>query len=145
MRTQIALVEPDADWQNHQCNRVGAPPLRFRGRLLDWQEAGRSDANLFLGLFQRKSGGFTLALCRLTDCGVWVPHAVIAPTLEAVVVAVEQYCCDLLDEVAQSRPAFPGPAARLCDDMARHGRIAAEVRQFQLLAGRALENWSRLT
>lgn len=144
MQTENAVKDQYGRWENQQCVRIGAPPLRFKGCLVHWSEVTCRDKALSLGLFRKRRGGVVLALCRLTDSGDWAPHAICLPSVDDAMTAVEQYCCDLVDEVVRSRPAFSRPFAELSAAMARHGRITEEVHQFQMLAGQALDCWTRL-
>lgn len=144
MQTESAEIAATGDWRRLQCPRIGATPLRFKGRLIDWVEAPAGGAQMFIGLYQRKTGGYTIALCRLTGGGAWAPHAITTHSFEQALSEIEQYCCDLLDEVAQSRPAQAFSVQQLSREIARHGRLAAEVQGFRALAGQALDRWTRV-
>lgn len=144
MHSESVEIAATGDWQSFQCRRIGTAPLRFKGRLIDRVEAVTGGAPMFIALYLRKAGGYTIALCRLTDCGAWAPHAINTHSFEAALSEIEQYCCDLLEEVAQSRPSPAFSVQKLSQDIARHGRIAAEVQGFRALAGQALERWTRV-
>jgi hypothetical protein len=146
MQTDVATpTRHGLDWQMHYISRIGLPPLRFQGRLLDWQDSVGTEARLFIGLFLRKSGGYTVAICRITDCGIWAAHGFTTDTIEAAITAVEAYCADIHDEVALAGPSLSSPIDALSSQMVRQGRLADEVARFQLLVGHALDRWTLLT
>lgn len=128
-------------WQPVICARIGAPALRFKGRLLDRQTDATSAGRLTISLYQRKSGGFAVALARLTESGDWADHAFKADTIGAASAAVEGYCTDLGEEVERRRPVFSGDVAAFCRDLSAHVATAASVVSYQLLAGQALDRW----
>ncbi|MBF9029965.1 hypothetical protein HKCCE3408_06135 [Rhodobacterales bacterium HKCCE3408] len=127
-------------WRMQQCSRIGAPPLRFSGRRLDWIEAAGPGPRQFLGLYARRKGGFMVALCRLQD-GAWAGHVVPAASLEDAINAVEAYCTDVLDDISPGPDRHSATLEELSTNLSEKGRIAAEVLRFRQLAGRALDRW----
>lgn len=134
-----------APWSHHVCPRIGAAPLRFHGRLLDSRDAGAAGTRLFVQLYLRKTGGMTVAMSRLTDCGVWADHAFTTDDLPSAMLALEAYCTDLGDELADDRVQSGDGVEALLGNLLRRGRLSSEVRQFCDLVGVTLDGWYSMT
>ncbi len=146
MDSELAHLLPATySWAPLVCPRIGAAPLRFHGRVLHKLEVWTGETRLFVHLHQRKAGNLTVALSRLTDCGVWADHAFTVETIPAAMQALEAYCIDIADELDCASQSQPDGIDGMLRDLLCRGRLASEVRLFQELAGAALDAWDNLS
>jgi hypothetical protein len=127
------------DTQVIQCLRVGAPPYRFSGTALARaQTDAGNDSDLFVELWARRKGGFTVSFSRWTGTG-WHPDAYNAPTLSAAMDQMESICATqngATDALPSSCPnAF-------VDQITKTARLYNQLNLFQALVGRALDAWT---
>lgn len=122
-----------------QCLRVGAPPYRFSGYWLASHKAmsGPASVPLFIDLWQRRRGGFTIAFSRWTG-EAWCPDACNAASLEAAMDLLEEICATQGEIFhAQAGPAFCDLAGRIAEAAIFHEQLST----FRHLAGRAMDDW----
>jgi hypothetical protein len=124
-----------------QCLRVGSPPYRFSGRRLAHDRvAPGGDVVLFIDLWQRRKGGYTIAFSRWTGAA-WCPDACNAPTLEVAMDVLETICATQDPSRSAPRTALDSP---LIDQIAQAALVHDQFNRFQQLAGRALDAWTDL-
>lgn len=121
-----------------QCLRVGRPPYRFSGHRLAHDQVALDDGVLlFIELWQRRRGGYTLAFSRWTGEG-WSPDACNVTTIEAAMDAVENIC-------ATQTPSGPGLSSEqdspLIDQISKVALLQNQIERFRHLAGRTLDVW----
>lgn len=130
--------EQDGDWHIFKCLRIGAPPLRFSGRCLDWRETDGPTPFAF-GLFQRKKGTqVTVVLSRWHD-GAWQIDSFNAGSIQAAISEVEAYCQDLGNADVYQQDAQD--VQSLLAQMQAAGRLVREVRDYMIFAGTVLDRW----
>lgn len=76
-----------ADWSMIVAQRIGAPPLRFKGR----QVFHRTIDTLFITLWERKTGGFTLCYSDFQN-HIVQPNALVVADIEAAAAHLEARC-----------------------------------------------------
>lgn len=106
--------------------RVGAPPLRFKGAVLQTHVAGP----LFVTLWQRKKGDFAVAYS-FVDGGDILPHAYVA--------ADRVEAADLLASVCADDDEDPPDLSNMPIGMLLHH--LGHQQRFSHLVGTALAAW----
>ena len=138
--SQQATVS-DCDWKIFQCARIGAPPLRFNGRCLDWAEREGSP-QFVLGLFQRKRGKqVTVVLSRLNG-DEWLADSFNASSIDDAISEIETYCFDL--ENIEVSGAAPSDIKTVLTQINSWGRLTSQVADYRVFVGRVLDRWTRV-
>lgn len=125
-----------------QCLRVGSPPYRFSGQSLARNEVALEDDStlLFIEIWQRRKGGYTLAFSRWTGES-WSPDASNAPTLAEAMDTLEHICATQnVSAVVPSADTAPP----LISQIAKAVMVQNQMNMFQQLAGHALDRWTDL-
>lgn len=143
MGASAAAAEVTAEgWQAVQCARIGAPPLRFTGQCLDEVRLEVVGIGLSFALYKRRKGQtVTVVLHRLHADG-WLPDTITAPSIEAAIQAVENYCDGLT--LSPISAASAASAKDLVAAVTRRGQRAAEITHYRIAAGQVLDRWVRL-
>jgi hypothetical protein len=137
---QIKDPQAAASREMVQCARIGTPPLRFQGHCLAETSRRAPDGDLmFIALWQRLRGGFTLSFSAWTELG-WRDDAMTVPSLEAAFDAAEAICAaqaDALDTACEGADTLVEQIARL----AAHRDV---LDMYRDMIGEALDVWADL-
>ncbi|MEM9973135.1 MAG: hypothetical protein AAF771_03070 [Pseudomonadota bacterium] len=117
------------DWPIVVAKRVGAPPLRFKGALLDRREAALGGATIWVALWAQRNGGFVVGLSDGTT-----ENAFKSKTVDALLDAVTAACHGAAFEPAQE----PAPLTTLLRQAVDYRQRAAALRR---LVGAAMADW----
>lgn len=125
-----------------QCLRVGSPPYRFTGRCLASNRVALcgTDVSLFIDLWERRRGGYTIAFSRWIG-DAWCPDACNVPTLEAAMDLMEEICTT---QDVSCHASVGDASLNLVDQIAQTAVLYDQLTLFQQLAGRALDGWTDL-
>lgn len=126
-----SVVASDALWSDVMTKRIGAPPLRFKGRVLSHIKNDASKGHVAITLWKRKTKGFAAAVA----VGDSVSSS-SSERLEDVMTWLEQYCNDFASVAL--------PDAAVHPIIGHFNHIAVE-RVLRIVAGRALDRWDLLS
>ena len=128
------------------CNRVGAPPLRFRGALLSHMEvAGAGAERLFLSLWSRQTKTKRDLVVAFSErrCD-WRAHALVAANVDAAIDVVESRCDTMRLPVAAQHLPDEATKDDLIEALETRCREAVDIQRFRHLASLALDDWFTL-
>lgn len=124
------MPHPDGpDWPIVVAKRAGAPPLRFKGALIDRRELAVGDASVWVALWARRDGVFVAGF----GDGA-TEQAFKAQTLDALLDAVTAACHTVSPDAALE----PAPLTTLLQQAVSHRQRIAALRR---LAGAAMADW----
>lgn len=118
----------DDVWNNIVTKRVGAPPLRFKGRKLSQVVDGPQPVQISITLWVRKSKGFTVAVT-MGEVGT----SASADTVDDAMSWLECYCDSFAEHSANTSTSF----VKLYNDLATE-------RALRITVGVALDRWDQL-
>ena len=127
--TRAAGGTPSVDWGETMVRREGAPPLRFKGRVLSCLKATGGPVPAAITLWSKKSGGYV----GLAEAGER-RQAASHHDLDDLMTWLEALC-DRHDGTSEDDPLALTPALAV-------ERITGHC--LRVLAGRALDDWDRL-
>lgn len=140
--TGLAPTKPvqQEHWGVVVCRRVGGPPLRFNGWQLFKAQTQDKGTVLFVSLYARKVGGFTIACSRFVE-NDWQAHAFNVSDIASAVQQVEDYCQDISDQLSSLIDSNAVRPADTAASFAQRFRMAQDIQRFKQLCGQALAAW----
>lgn len=134
-----AEVEDPVEWEMHLVHRTGAPPLRFSGRLVYYDTMGDVEAEIYVGLWEKRRNGFVIdhALPRELPPG---RAAISVRSLPEAIDALEAFCQALQGSSRGGTLSDKGLDATLCAIVAEQ-LCQSRVQDFLNLSGLALAQW----
>ncbi|MEM9425102.1 MAG: hypothetical protein AAGA06_00215 [Pseudomonadota bacterium] len=112
--------------------RIGAPPLRFKGRKLSQVIDGPEPARVSITLWARKSKGFTAAVS-MGEVGA----SASADTVDDAMRWLESFCNSFAEQSANTSTSHPMSIIKLFNDL-------AVERALRVTVGVALDRWDQL-
>jgi hypothetical protein len=117
--------------------RIGAPPYRFNGQCLARTECRLADGQtVFVALWQRQKGGYTVAFSARTADG-WRDDARQAADVGAAMALMETVCAEL--QIPPTRPV--SDLGALSDQVLRLVRDSQDIDAYRKMVGHALDRW----
>lgn len=128
-KTASASEAKDPDWRIISVSRIGAPPLRFKGKLVCSHSSRAQGGSATISLFRRKAGGYVAS--------VEVDPIRVAASLSAVELA--PWLEDICDRGLTTQTEVS------VDHLLLHVAVQAERHvRLRRLAGEALDAWDDL-
>jgi hypothetical protein len=123
----------DVTWRATIVKRRSAPPLRFQGRHLARHTSGRSDTDVTIDLWRRKTPGYVVAITSARTA-----NGASVATLDQAMSWLEMECA------APVTAIDPADETSLADMIDEAGRGLATQRALRWLAGEAMDHWDRM-
>ena len=124
--------------------RLKRPPLRFNGWVLSHNNGEQSDhGQLFVTLWRRETGGYTLGFSKFTAHG-WLPDAVRVASLEEAFVALEAECGELNSASSDSWEQQPVTPIDTVAFLQKLSAVAEMQARFLRLCGHSMSEWTDL-